>query len=265
MLRRTNFGMLVDDLGTSSEDEKALAELIKIAESVGMQIIENKTAISIKFCLEVIKKLVKSGTDARMNLLNHIERLEERIKHLEQEPCKETIKEDVWKFAIHCMELGYGVDILKQYTASEAMAKLEKFRKLEQIAPCDDVISRQWIKAAIHNFYDGLMHTPTEEDIQAYLSAAPSVQPKVVPIAEIRFDNDKLHEIVDAAVKNIEIKSEWTPVLDKIRAEIEQEYTRFRNRSDMWSERACGLGQALEIIDKYRAESEAMGNANSNN
>lgn len=37
---------------------------------------------------------------------------------------EEAIKEDVWKFAIHCMELGYGVDILKLYTASEAMAKV---------------------------------------------------------------------------------------------------------------------------------------------
>jgi hypothetical protein len=46
-------------------------------------------------------------------------------------------------------------------------------------------------------------------------------------------------------------------VLDKIRAEIEQEYTKFRNKSDMWSERACGLGTALEIIDKYKKKSEA--------
>lgn len=83
MLRRTNFGMLVDDLGTSSEDEKALAELIKIAESVGMEIIENKTAISIKFCLEVMKRLVESGTTERMHLLNHIDNLEERIKEIE--------------------------------------------------------------------------------------------------------------------------------------------------------------------------------------
>lgn len=44
--------------------------------------------------------------------------------------------------------------------------------------------------------------------------------------------------------------------LDKIRAEITQEYTRFRNKSDMWSERACGLGMALEIIDKYRKVEE---------
>ena len=41
-------------------------------------------------------------------------------------------------------------------------------------------------------------------------------------------------------------------VLDEIRTEIEQEYTTFRNKSDRWSERACGLGMALEIIDKYR-------------
>ena len=46
------------------------------------------------------------------------------------------------------------------------------------------------------------------------------------------------------------------PYLNKIRAEIEQEYTKFRNRSDIWNERACGIGVALEIIDKYKAESE---------
>lgn len=67
------------------------------------------------------------------------------------EPC-----EDIWKFALHCMELGYGVDILKQYTASEAMAKLEKFKKLESIAPCGDAISRKHLLLEI----DDLMKSP---------------------------------------------------------------------------------------------------------
>lgn len=49
-------------------------------------------------------------------------------------------------------------------------------------------------------------------------------------------------------------ESEGNEVLNKIRAEIEQQYTRFRNGSDMWDERACGLGTALDIIDKYRKE-----------
>ena len=39
----------------------------------------------------------------------------------------------------------------------------------------EDAISREWLKTAIHNFYYGLKHTPTEEDIQAYIAAAPSV------------------------------------------------------------------------------------------
>lgn len=45
-------------------------------------------------------------------------------------------------------------------------------------------------------------------------------------------------------------------ILDKVRSEIEQEYTKLRNKSDIWNERACGLGTALEIIDKYKTESE---------
>lgn len=43
--------------------------------------------------------------------------------------------------------------------------------------PCEDAISREWLKIAIHNFYHGLKHTPTEEDIQAYIDAAPPVNP----------------------------------------------------------------------------------------
>lgn len=50
-------------------------------------------------------------------------------------------------------------------------------RILEQ-EPCDDAISREWLKIAIHNFYYRLKHTPTEEDIQAYIDAAPSVTPQ---------------------------------------------------------------------------------------
>ena len=38
----------------------------------------------------------------------------------------------------------------------------------------DKMISSKWLKTAIHNFYKGLNHTPTEEDIQAYIDAAPS-------------------------------------------------------------------------------------------
>lgn len=43
--------------------------------------------------------------------------------------------------------------------------------------------------------------------------------------------------------------------LNKIRAEIEQEYNKYRNMSEKWDERACGIGTALEIIDKYFPES----------
>ncbi len=45
--------------------------------------------------------------------------------------------------------------------------------------PCEDCISRAWVKEAIHNLYHYLRHTPTEEDIQEYVvDDAPSVTPK---------------------------------------------------------------------------------------
>ena len=37
-----------------------------------------------------------------------------------------------------------------------------------------NLISRAWLKEAIHNFFNGLNHRVTEEDIQAYIEATPS-------------------------------------------------------------------------------------------
>lgn len=45
-------------------------------------------------------------------------------------------------------------------------------------------------------------------------------------------------------------------VLEDVRAEIDTEYKRFRNKSDKWDERANGIGTALEIIDRKIKEIE---------
>ena len=68
-------------------------------------------------------------------------------------------------------------------------------------------------------------------------------------------DNECISQSYCFEVKRMVIRAlKQMNALDKIRAEIEQEYIRFHNKSDMWSERACGLGTALEIIDKYKKE-----------
>ena len=53
-------------------------------------------------------------------------------------------------------------------------------------------------------------------DVCELIKAIPSAEPKIVPIAEIKFDDDKLHEIVEEAVKNIEIEPKWISVNDEI-------------------------------------------------
>ena len=40
-------------------------------------------------------------------------------------------------------------------------------------------------------------------------------EPKIVPIAEIKFDDSMLHKIVKEAIKNIEIEPKWIPVSEK--------------------------------------------------
>lgn len=66
-------------------------------------------------------------------------------------------------------------------TIGEQVDALEMAIEALEQEPCEDAISRAWLKESIHNFYHGLKHTPTEEDIQAYIDVAPSVtpQPKV--------------------------------------------------------------------------------------
>lgn len=63
----------------TKKNEAAYNDLIEIARSVGMEI-ANETAISTMFCAEVMRRLVRSGTDERMHLLNHIENIENRKK-----------------------------------------------------------------------------------------------------------------------------------------------------------------------------------------
>ena len=88
-------------------------------------------------------------------------------------------------------------------------------KALEQ-KPCEDSISRQAVLSDKYIVYDMADNKDKEVVDVEFIKSLPPVQPKVVPIAEIRFDDDKLHEIVDEAVKNIEIKYEWIPVSERL-------------------------------------------------
>lgn len=60
-------------------------------------------------------------------------------------------------------------------------------------------------------------------------------------------DGTKQSEAVSLAIKALEHDG----VLQEIRHEIEDEYNNFYNRSDIWTERCCGIASAIEIIDRY--------------
>ena len=61
--------------------------------------------------------------------------------------------------------------------------------------------------------------------------------------------NNYLANAIDTAIKALEQE----PILDKIRAEIENDWQLKKYPSSPFS---CGLRRAIEIIDKYKAESE---------
>ena len=57
MLRMTNYGVCVDDDGDLNENEKAMLYIKECAELVGLEVIDGKTAFSITFMAEVMKRL----------------------------------------------------------------------------------------------------------------------------------------------------------------------------------------------------------------
>ena len=92
MLRRTNYGLIVDDGGKPNKNELAIDYIVESARSVGIEVIEGKTALDIQFMAEVMKRLREK-----------------------QEPCEDCIsRAEVMKLSQHKPEYGdmiYAFDV----------------------------------------------------------------------------------------------------------------------------------------------------------
>ena len=84
-----------------------------------------------------------------------------------------------------------------------------------------------------------------------------SIMNVIIHMLEPQYDNDRVEEAVDMAIKALEQE----PILDKIRAEIKRvmsimdDEIKNHDRKDLINF-VNGLNQSLMIIDKYKAESE---------
>ena len=88
------------------------------------------------------------------------------------------------------------------------------------------------------------------------IKALPSTpqEPKIIPIAEIKYDEDKLKELVNKAVLTV---TSQEPIIDKIRAEIKDiafDWQEIDGEHESFM--VVDLNEALQIIDKYKAETE---------
>lgn len=63
MLRRTNYGALVDDDGSMNENEKAMLYIKESAESVGINVEYGKTAFDIQFMEKIMRRLRETGVN----------------------------------------------------------------------------------------------------------------------------------------------------------------------------------------------------------
>lgn len=131
------------------------------------------------------------------------------LKILQTDPCKtcqkvkSTFKQTANEWGVTCEPIAE--------TCEDAISRKHLLSEI------DDLMKSPWFNrykddcGALHFGY--IERKEAVEIVRdSCVKTEPPVQPKVVPIAEIRFDDDKLHEIVDEAVKNIEIKYEWIPI-----------------------------------------------------
>ena len=123
----------------------------------------------------------------------------------------------------------------------ESMDRLISEKEVPSAEPSGDLISRQ----AVDTLVDELARAISDErccisrgrstaTIMQDILDLPSVklqEPKIVPIAVIKFDDDKLHERVEEAVKNIEIEPKWIPMTARPMTEEEREH--YREWSDV--------------------------------
>ena len=71
----------------------------------------------------------------------------------------------------------------------------------------------------------------------------------IVHMLEEKYDTERVEDAVNMAIKSLEQE----PILDKIRAEIDEQYDKVYPYNISCAE---GLEMALGIIDKYKSESE---------
>lgn len=94
--------------------------------------------------------------------------------------------------------------------------------------PCDDAISRKWVLDVVKNF-----------------------------VFDTETDRNRIIHIVRDTAPSVTPKEKQDPILDKIRAEI-RHFMYDVNPSSSESDYACDY--ILDVIDKYRAESEEKTN-----
>lgn len=133
----------------------------------------------------------------------------------------------------------------------EGIAQLEREWDAEEIEPCNDYISRQAVLKAIKNLYPGI---PFVDINGARLKWLRKYKPY--------FECEKVVEQLPPITPQPK-----TDVLDKIRAEIETKYGHCDiceyfedydyDENDISEYRPIGdIADILQIIDKYKAESE---------
>ena len=127
--------------------------------------------------------------------------------------------------------------------------------------PCEDSVSRKAINGYIDYILShGMGKKKSFDFIKKFVANLPSVtpqKPKIVPIAEIKYDEDKLKSMVEIDLYSV-IKQKYIEreVLDKIRAEIEK-LQKMCDKNDLnLLAQYSAFGMVLDILDKYKAESE---------
>ena len=175
------------------------------------------------------------------------ERYQDLIEYFGDEKVIKTILEDKKEFKAWLERLRWNVK-----RADELARELEQIKGTTKNDLGVDAVSRNIVLTLINDVKNanGFSEYSQYEYLFDQVDTMPSVTPqKIVPIAEIKYDEEKLKELMDKAV--LTVAPQEREVLDKIRTEIEK--TAF---VDANGSKYIFVNRVNQIIDKYRKESE---------
>ena len=109
------------------------------------------------------------------------------------------------------------------------------------------------LRSVLYIFMPKKWVIPMNDALNEAIKALQSAEPKIVPVAYIHFDEDKMRKICAEVAENIEVKQDWIPVSEMLPEESGQylitvKYKHVDNYEDIYAEHGEWNGSKWDMF-----------------